>query len=73
MLIARLFQWAHFRATGDIWSPSMRMLCMRPTLRWAWTGRDRDVGGPTLADAIAEGVESAMRDAEAERRRGGDL
>jgi hypothetical protein len=61
----RLFQWVYFRSTGAIWSPSMAALCMRPTLRWAFTGRDCDVGGPTLADSIAE----SMRAAEVEHLR----
>lgn len=66
-MLFRLFQWVYFRATGEIWSPSMLALLWRPTLRWVWSGSSRDMGGPTLADMMAEAFAVAMRDAELRR------
>lgn len=66
-MMSRLFQWGFYRATGDIWSPSMGVMGLAPTPLWVWTGSDvdalrvgRDVWGSLLAP-LREEVEEERR------------
>lgn len=59
--LRRFAVWALSRAVGGTWSPTLAALGLRPTLRWAWSGRGSDLDGEDLSEACARGVEEARR------------
>lgn len=60
-MLRRLLHWAYFRATGEIWSPSMGAMGLAPTPLWVWTGRDVDALriGPNIWESFAAGMREA--------------
>lgn len=55
--LRRFAVWALSRAVGGSWSPTLAALGLRPTLRWAWSGRGADLDGEDFGEAFARGVE----------------
>jgi hypothetical protein len=60
-MLRRFCVWALSRAVEGSWSPSLAALGLRPTLRWAWSGRHADLDGHSVADGWREGVEEGRR------------
>lgn len=41
--LQRLAVWAADRCVGGGWSPTLSLLGLAPTLRWAWSGELKDL------------------------------